>query len=158
MYDLREKNQLVSDPSTNLSRQVGETQASGVELEVKAALRKDFDLVASYTYTNVDEPLEEVPHDQASVWGKWRFMVAGQPGFSVGAGVRYKSSFHDGAAPTVPSVTLLDAMLAWENTHWRAALNVSNLTDKTYVATCLGRGDCWFGARRNAVASLTYRW
>ncbi|URI10225.1 TonB-dependent siderophore receptor [Aquincola tertiaricarbonis] len=158
VYDLREKNQLVSDPSTNLSRQVGETKATGVELEVKAALRKDFDLVASYTYTNVDEPLEEVPHDQAAVWGKWRFMVAGQPGFSAGAGVRYKSSFHDGAAPTVPSVTLLDAMLAWENTHWRAALNISNLTDKTYVATCLGRGDCWFGARRNAVASLTYRW
>lgn len=158
VYDLREENQLIQNPATNLYRQAGETKASGVELEVKAALRRDLDLVASYTYTNVDEPIEEVPHHQASVWGKWRFAVAGQPGFSAGAGVRYKSSFHDGAAPTVPSVTLLDAMLAWENTHWRAALNISNLTDKTYVATCLGRGDCWFGARRNAVASVSYRW
>jgi iron complex outermembrane recepter protein len=54
-------------------------------------------------------------------------------------------------------VTLLDALLAWENPTWRAALNVTNLTDKTYVATCLGRGDCWYGARRTVNATVTYR-
>jgi iron complex outermembrane receptor protein len=28
------------------------------------------------------------------------------------------------------------------------SLNVNNLTDKPYIATCLARGDCWFGQRR----------
>ncbi|MCR5866083.1 TonB-dependent siderophore receptor [Aquincola sp. J276] len=154
VYHLREENQLISDPSTNTYSQAGETKARGLELEVKAALPRNVDLVASYTYTDVSEEIEEVPHHQASLWGKWRFA----PGLSAGAGVRYKSAFSDGAAPEVPSVTLLDLMLAWENAHWRAALNIANLTDKTYVATCLGRGDCWYGARRSAVASVSYRW
>jgi iron complex outermembrane receptor protein len=25
---------------------------------------------------------------------------------------------------------------------------VNNLTDRNYIATCLARGDCWFGPRR----------
>jgi iron complex outermembrane receptor protein len=40
---------------------------------------------------------------------------------------------------------------------WRAALNASNLFDKTFVSTCLSRGDCWWGARRNVVASVAYK-
>jgi len=80
------------------------------------------------------------------------------PGFSAGAGWRYLSAYADGAAPEVPDVNLLDLMVAWESPRWRAALNVNNATDKVYVATCLSRGDCWWGARRNAVATLSYRW
>jgi iron complex outermembrane receptor protein len=34
---------------------------------------------------------------------------------------------------------------------------VQNLTDKIYFATCLGRGDCWYGARRTVIASARYR-
>jgi len=67
------------------------------------------------------------------------------------------SSFRDGSAPRTPSVTLLDMMLAWDNGPWRYALNINNLTDKLYNSTCLSRGDCWYGARRTAVATATYR-
>lgn len=74
-----------------------------------------------------------------------------------GLGVRYMSPFRDGAAPQTPSVTLLDAMLALEQGPWRYALNVQNLADKIYAATCLGRGDCWYGTRRTIVATATYR-
>jgi iron complex outermembrane receptor protein len=37
------------------------------------------------------------------------------------------------------------------------ALNVTNLFDKKYLTTCLARGDCYFGARRTVVGSVTYR-
>lgn len=158
VYDLREKNQLQQDMVTNLYSQLGETHAKGVELDLKATLARSVDIIANYTYTKVDEQIEEVPHHQASVWGKWRFALAGRSGFSLGAGVRYMSAFHDGEGPTVPALTLLDAMAAWETGPWRLALNVNNLADKTYVATCLRRGDCWWGARRNVVASVTYRY
>ncbi|MGC3984461.1 MAG: TonB-dependent receptor [Pseudorhodoferax sp.] len=57
----------------------------------------------------------------------------------------------------VPSVTLLDLLFAYDTDAWRFALNVNNAADKTYVSTCLSRGDCWWGARRNVVASATYR-
>lgn len=156
-YDLRELNRIADDPVNNTVIQLPHTQTGGLELEFMA-VRAAGELVASYTSTDVDAPIEEVPAHQASVWGKWRFALAGVGGFSAGAGVRYLSAFHDGAAPTVPALTLLDAVFAWEQAHWRAALNVNNLTDKVYVATCLARGDCWWGARRNVVASLAYRW
>jgi iron complex outermembrane receptor protein len=108
--------------------------------------------------TKLDPQLENVPRNVASVWGKWNLGAVGLSGFSVGAGWRYWSAYADGDAPEVPAVNLFDLMLAWDSPHWRLALNVNNLTDKTYVATCLRRGDCWWGARRNAVASVTYRW
>ena len=62
-----------------------------------------------------------------------------------------------GIGPEVPSQTLVDAMVSWESAKLRLALNVNNLSDKTYFSTCLSRGDCWYGARRNVVASATYR-
>ena len=158
VYDLRETNQLQQDLVTNLYSQLGETHAKGVELDLKATLARSVDIIANYTYTTLDEQIEQVPRHQASLWGKWRFALAGRSGFSLGAGVRYMSAFHDGNAPTVPALTLLDAMAAWDTGPWRFALNVNNLTDKTYVATCLSRGDCWWGARRNVVASVAYRY
>ena len=158
VYDLRETNQLQQDLVTHRYSQLGETHAKGVELELKTTLARSVDVIANYSYTQLDEQIEEVPHHQASVWSKWRFAFAGRSGFSLGAGVRYLSAFHDGDAPTVPALTLFDAMLAWETGPWRLALNANNLTDKTYVATCLRRGDCWWGARRNVVASVAYRY
>jgi len=79
------------------------------------------------------------------------------PAFMAGAGVRYMSAFTDGTAPQTPSVTLFDAMLGFDRGAWRYALNVQNLTDKVYVSTCLGRGDCWWGTRRTVIASIRYR-
>jgi iron complex outermembrane receptor protein len=58
----------------------------------------------------------------------------------------------------IPSVTLFDAMASYDMGPWRFALNANNLTDKSYIATCLARGDCWFGQRRRVVGSATYRW
>lgn len=158
-YDLKERNRLVPDPANpvNNSIQTGETRTTGAEVELKATLARHVDMVANYTYTDIDEALEALPKHQASVWGKWRLASLGVPGVSVGAGLRWLDSFRDGAAPQTPSVALLDAMVSWDTPHWRYALNITNLTDKVYVATCLGRGDCWWGARRNVVASATYR-
>jgi len=69
-------------------------------------------------------------------------------------------SFSDrssGTGPRVPGMALVDLVLAYETAQWRYALNINNATDKDYFSTCLSRGDCWFGARRNVVASATYR-
>lgn len=156
-YDLREINQLRQDPITNTYEQLGATRAKGVEVEAKGTVAKQLDLIANYTYTDVDATIEAVPMHMASLWGRYRFALRDLGGFSIGAGTRYLSSFHDGGAPTVPSVTLVDTMLSWELGRTRIQLNVNNLTDRTYVATCLRRGDCWYGTRRNIVATTSYR-
>ncbi len=162
VFRLKEKNRTVSDATDpRFGRQVDATMNKGVELELKTAPTNTLDLLAHYTYVDVDRKLGGMPRHQAAVWAKQRFAIAGVTGFSLGAGLRHMSDFVDnpeGApGPRVPSSTLLDLVFAYDTDAWRFALNVNNATDKTYVSTCLARGDCWYGARRNVVASATYR-
>lgn len=157
-YTLHEENRLVADPTNPTEQaQVGKTRNRGIELELKTEIGRQFDLIANYNYIDLDEQLEGLPKHQASVWGKYRFAIGNVTGLSAGAGVRWLGGFQDGAAPHTPSVTLVDTMFAYETPSWRYALNINNLLDKTYVSTCLDRGDCWYGSRRSIVASATYR-
>jgi len=162
VYSLKEKNRIVSD-STNpdYGRQVDSTKNKGLELELKTTVARDLDLIANYTYIDVDHKLTDMPRNQVSVWGKYRFSIAGVPGFSAGAGLRYMGGFRDvegsSVGPRLPAVALLDLMFAYESDKWRYALNINNAADKIYFSTCLSRGDCWYGSRRNIVASATYR-
>ncbi|WP_295857520.1 TonB-dependent siderophore receptor [uncultured Xylophilus sp.] len=158
-YTLEEKNRARA-LSPVLTDQLGRTRNQGVELEARGAVTRAADLIASYTYTDVDRQLEGLPKHNASVWGRYRFALAGTPGFSAGVGVRMFGGFRDlssGTGPRVPGVTLVDALLAYDTAQWRFALNVQNLGDRRYFSTCLSRGDCWFGAPRTAIASATYR-
>lgn len=159
VYTLTENNRLVNDPANPQNQlQTGRSRTKGVELEAKGRVTRAIDLIANYIYTDIDESLEQLPKNMASVWGTWRFAAGDVPGgFKAGLGVRYASAFTDGFAPETPSVTLADALLAYETRDWRFALNATNLFDKTYVATCLSRGDCWWGAKRQVVASVSYR-
>lgn len=157
-YSLQERNRQVNDPANPLNQlQTGESTTRGVELEAKGRVTPNLDLIANYVYTDVDAVLEQLPKNLASVWGTWRFALGEVTGFSAGLGVRYASAFTDGDAPETPSVTLVDGLLAYDARTWRVALNVTNLLDKTYVSTCLSRGDCWWGARRQVVATVSYR-
>lgn len=158
VYTLREENRLIADPANPTRQaQLGETRNRGIELELKTEIGRQFDLIANYNYIDLDEQLEGMPKHQASIWGKYRFAIGNVTGLSAGAGVRWLGDFQDGDAPRTPSVTLVDAMLAYETPSWRYAINANNLFDKTYVSTCLSRGDCWYGSRRSIVASATYR-
>lgn len=56
----------------------------------------------------------------------------------------------------VPSFTVADAMLVYNQGPWQFMLRVNNLADKAYVASCTYA--CFYGERRMAVASLGYRW
>lgn len=166
VYQLKEKNRLSTDPDPthpNSSVQRGEVTVKGLELEVVASLTA-WDLIASYTYmdayqTNVGMQLSGIPKNSAAAWALHKFDGYGLQGLKAGAGVRYVGKTSDGVDVTfTPSTTLLDLMLSYETGPWRLALNVANATDKTYIATCLERGDCWFGTKRKAIATIGYRW
>lgn len=166
VYQLKEKNRLSTDPDPehpNSSVQRGEITMKGLELEVAANLPA-WDLIASYTYmdayeTNVGMQLSGIPEHSAAMWALHKFDRYGLQGLKAGVGVRYVGETSDGIDVTItPSTTLLDLMLSYETGPWRLALNVANATDKTYIATCLDRGDCWFGTKRKAIATIGYRW
>ncbi len=169
IYRLKETNRLATDPDyVNQSIQVGEATVDGVELDTTASLA-DWDFLANYSYTharltgatddNRGEQLSSIPKHSAAAWAVYRFGALGLPGLRAGGGVRYAGPSWDGAGNNrVPSVTLVDLLVGYETGPWSVSLNVNNLADRTYIATCLSRGDCWFDTKRRAVATLAYRW
>lgn len=169
VYDIRETNRRTPDPANPLNQiQVGEARIKGFELEANVAVSRAFDLVAGYSQTDAKvsrsniaaeqgKRLSSVPGEQASLWGRYKFALAGLGGFSLGAGVRYVGSSWDGRdVLETPAFTLLDAMLGYQQGPWKATLTINNLADKVHVTTCLNRGDCFYGARRTVAANLRY--
>lgn len=171
-YAIEEENRLTEDPNNfGFSVQLGKARIRGAELEVQGEVAS-WSLIGSYTYTRVranapawggtineDEQLEGIPEQQASAWAVYDFSDLGLQGFRFGGGVRYVDRIGDGTGNVfVPSVTLFDAMASYDMNSWRFALNANNVTGKDYIATCLARGDCWFGQARRIVGSVSYRW
>ncbi|MDZ7855900.1 TonB-dependent siderophore receptor [Sphaerotilus sp.] len=170
-YQLKENNRLATDPADpNYSIQRGEVTAKGVELEIAGRFR-DWDLTTNYTHTQarvtrttpddiaaLDKQLVSIPKHSAAAWAVHKFGSFGLPELKAGFGIRYVGKTGDGYDDvTAPSYTLMDAMVAYEPHNWRIALNVSNLTDKTYLGVC-NYGYCNYGPRRQAVLTVGYRW
>lgn len=156
LYTLKEKNRIQS-PLPDVYNQLGQTRTRGLELEARGAVGRQLDVIGHYNFIDADTQLSGLPRHQASAWGVYRFSPSRKLGWSMGAGLRWMSAFRERTGPRVPAVALVDLMLAYDTDHWRLALNVANAADKSYQATCLSRGDCWWGARRTVALTATYR-
>jgi iron complex outermembrane receptor protein len=171
LFDLRKTNVLTTDPEdSNFSVQTGEVRHRGLELEAKAELDFGLSLTAAYTYLDAEITKDNdgyvgnrpslVPQNTASIWANYAFGEnSALAGLSFGAGVRYVgSTFGDNENTLlVPSYTLADAALRYRHGSWQAALNVSNVFDKKYFATCYTGEGCYFGERRNIKGSLSVK-
>ncbi|SHE80285.1 iron complex outermembrane recepter protein [Modicisalibacter ilicicola DSM 19980] len=159
VFDLEENNTLVTSPA-GFQVQEGERKSTGFELESVSYLTDNLQLTAAYTYTDArledDERAPLIPRHQASAWLDYAFAGNALDGLKIGGGVRYVGESVDGDIE-VPDYTVVDAMASYDLTdHWRTQVNVTNLTDKEYVASC----DywCYYGESRSVIGSLSYRW
>ncbi|OEF23665.1 TonB-dependent siderophore receptor [Vibrio rumoiensis] len=169
-FNINQKNGLVYDPSTAQQTQTQELTSQGVEIEGVANVTQDLLVRANYTYTDArsDDGLGNeqrtplIPRHMASTWLEYDFSHLGLDSFIIGAGARYMGSSvghtSDGAGTLqVPSVTLFDAMARYDITQkWRAQVNVNNLTNKEYVASC--DYYCYYGEEMSATATINYLW
>ena len=98
-----------------------------------------------------------MPEHQASLWVNYAFDEGMLDGLSLGGGVRFVGpSFGDNAnTVSVAGYTLADAALRYQRGSWQAALNVSNLFDKTYFSTCYPGAGCFYGEGRKIQGTLT---
>jgi iron complex outermembrane receptor protein len=108
-----------------------------------------------------------IPRHTASGWVDYTFREGQLKGFGVGGGARYVGSTwgDDANSLKVPGYTLFDAAAHYDipslynpMDNLRLALNVTNLANKEYIASCSGYGWCWYGSQRTVQASATYRW
>lgn len=171
-FDLKRQNALTTDPNNVLLQaQSGEVTSRGLELEAVANVTPGLKVIGSFTTYDlfiskdlnaalIGKVPTNTPRQLTSAWADYTFQDGPLTGFGFGAGVRYiGSSFADPAnLLPVPSVVLGDAAIHYEWKNWRAALNIINIADKTYVANCSSANACFYGDRRRATASLSYKW
>ncbi|MGV7217963.1 TonB-dependent siderophore receptor [Bradyrhizobium sp. UFLA05-112] len=171
-FDLKRQNALTTDPSNVLlQNQTGEVTSRGIELEAVANVTKELKLIGAFTsyhlFTSEDldssligKTPTNTPELLASGWADYTFKEGPLAGFGFGGGVRYVGSSWADSANTleVPAVVLGDLALHYEWQNWRTALNVINVTDKTYVASCASVTSCFYGDRRRVTASVSYKW
>ena len=171
VYQLTQTNVLSDDPvNLGFQRQQGEVRSRGAELEARGRLGRNAQILATYNYTDArttkSSPLRPqevgkrtagVPYNQFSLWLDYGFGDFGLPGLKLGGGGRYVgetvSLWHDTPAP---AYTVGDLMVSYSTGPWRLALNISNVTDKTYLASC--PYTCFYGEPRKAIGSVSYRW
>ncbi len=171
-FDLKRQNALTTDPSNALlQNQTGEVTSRGIELEAVANVTKELKLIGAFTsyhlFTSKDldssligKTPTNTPELLASGWADYTFKEGPLAGFGFGGGVRYVGSSWADTANTleVPAVVLGDLALHYEWQNWRTALNVINVTDKNYVASCASATSCFYGDRRRVTASVSYKW
>lgn len=170
-YNLVENNRLTIDPQNPLNQvQQGEVTIKGFELEARTN-RRAWNVIASYTYTDakttgssdpediyLGKQLFSIPRHSTAAWVMHNFTTRGMFDMTGGLGVRYVGETTDGVdILRTPSNTLADAVFSIARGSWKYAINATNLFDKQYIATCLERGDCWYGSRRRVIGTLTFR-
>lgn len=164
VYNIKEENSLVTSPG-GYQVQEGLRETQGFELETVAYLTDRLQLNAAYTYNDAisdnrsddepETPAALIPRHMASAWLDYAFGER-VPGLKVGGGVRYVGGTRDGTIE-IPSYTVMDLMAQYDfMRHWQARINVTNLADREYVASC----DywCYYGEARSVVGTLSYRW
>lgn len=185
-YDLRQQNILTDDPdpthdtcgATGASQcqvQSGEGRVRGLEVEGRITPLTGFSVIGAATWMDSEvtrgaaavqgKQLAMVPDYTASLWADYTFQGGALAGLGIAAGVRYNGESYGDSSNLylIPSYTLFDAALRYDLGEIGAgaaqlALNVSNLTDKTYVSTCGGVSSCYFGSGRTITATLRFAW
>lgn len=178
VFELKQENVLTPDPNNpGFEVQAGEVRSRGLELEGVATLDNGWSFIASYTYldqkvtksndTDLGNRLTGIPRHMAAFWGAYAFKETILRGLQLGAGVRYIGSSVGDPENTfeVSAVTLFDTFASYDLgqidnrlTGAELSLNVTNLTDKTYVASCARDTRCNYGIGRSVLAGLTYAW
>lgn len=153
-----------SGPTSACLTQTGEVRTRGFEIEGRASLSENVDIVAAYTYldTEVTKSNQEfivdgvtvsevgkrptaIPEHMASFWAFYTFHEGPLDGFGFGGGVRYIGETY-GNRPntwTVDSTLLVDAAVRYDFGALSPAfdgyslqVNAVNLFDEEYISSC----------------------
>jgi iron complex outermembrane receptor protein len=181
VYQLTQQNVLSNDPiHQGESVQTGEIRSRGIEISEEARVNDALAITATYSHSStivtkagvafgpeVGMTPSGLPKDLASVWVSYVVRGSRAAGLGLAGGVRVLGSSwgDDTNSFDVPNATLADLALSYDfgaastgASAWRAALNVSNLFDKTYVVSCGGDSFCAYGFRRTLLATIGRQW
>lgn len=145
-FDITKKNVLTIDPlDVDFQVQTGEQKSRGIELDIVGEITPGWKVIATYAYTDafvnkdedlnlVDDRLQGVPFNSASLWTTYEFQKGSLQGLGFGLGLVYAGE-REATLPNdvkIPSYVRTDASIFYKQNNWRAALNFKNLFDTKY--------------------------
>jgi iron complex outermembrane receptor protein len=180
-YQIDQNNMLTNDlQNPGFSIQSGSVRSRGVELEGKVNVTQNLRVLASVSRNQIKwrsvndgregRTLAMSPPLTASAWINYDFDISTSlAGLGMGLGTRYvRSSYgsdYEEDSFQIPSYTVYDAMVSYDleksPLHVKGVkvkMNLENLTDEKYVASCNSTLDCYYGEGRTMTADVTYNW
>ncbi|MBN9030686.1 MAG: TonB-dependent receptor [Rhizobiales bacterium 63-7] len=181
-YDLTQNDVVAGAWNPTLARteysQIGKIHNRGLELSARAEITDSLSLISAYSY--IDSEIESsvtsgevgkmparIPQHQASLWLTYAIDQGPLEGLTLGGGLRYLGSSWGNNTNTfkVDPVTLFDAMVSYDfgakQPDWKGLslqVNVKNIGDERYVASCANAYACFYGEGRSVVATLKKTW
>ncbi|MBN9672295.1 TonB-dependent siderophore receptor [Roseibium aggregatum] len=169
LFDLTRRN-VVTGPF-GAETQIGAVNSRGVEFEAKANITDDLKVTAAVTAYDLEITEDAdtsivgntpnvVPEQLATLFVEYTHPEGPLEGVTVGGGIRYQGeSWADNANTLkVPSATLFDAKVGYERDNWGIDLNVINIADTRYVASCDGVYTCSYGEGRSFRLKAYAKW
>ncbi|GAB3342166.1 hypothetical protein GCM10027299_56760 [Larkinella ripae] len=179
VYKITKNNVLTTDPTNpNFSTQLGQTQASGVEVDVRGEIIPGLNLVLNYAYTdakiskdtresNVGMPVPGFDKQVTNAWLSYRLRNGGLQGLGFSLGYQWEIDrygwFSEATTkdPTLPNVFRTDGSVSWSNNRMSVALNVNNIFDvKSYSGAYYSWSQAYYwqyDPPRNFRLSIGYR-
>jgi iron complex outermembrane receptor protein len=147
-YNIDVDNVTRDDPDhAGYSIQDGTQLSKGIEAEIIANPFAGFNLVAGYTYNDSKftkanktvqglRPAAAGPANLLNIWASYHLMNGKAKGLGCGLGANYGSaSFQTNTTAqvfTIPSYTVLDATIFYDQPGYRLGIKVDNLTNEKY--------------------------
>jgi iron complex outermembrane receptor protein len=157
----------ISNP--NLYVQQGEDRSRGIETEANGNILPNLSIAVSYSYcvakviqskiaSQVGTLVENAPKNTSNSWIKYIFNKGALRGFGVAAG-HSQVSARNTLDPNIllPGYIVLNAGIRYERRHINAAINLNNITNKTYWMGAYNNVNKWPGAPNNFMISAGYR-
>ena len=183
-YQIKQNNMTTPSPGGEMCGtatclvQTGQGRIRGLELEGRATLPWDMAVIFTGTRSDpkitrsnysqqVGNYLPQAPKWMASLFIDQRIQHGTFRGMGIGGGVRYTGHSYGNTANTlsIPGYTLFDMFLRYDvgKAHplydgLSFSVNMRNIADKRFVATCTAVSACYYGQGRSLTMRLEYRW
>lgn len=176
-FDIRQENLLTPSTTPGFSVQTGEIRSRGIEMEARGKLTEQLELIGALTLLDtevtrsnaagvVGKRPQAVPEHFGSLWLNYAFAGRAE-GLELGGGVRFVGASYADDANTVKadSYRLVDVGMRYDLgmadtalAGTKVALNIRNLTEETYYASCSYGYYCQYGEGRTVTLSLQKTW
>lgn len=168
IYTIKNKNILVTDPTTGFFKQRGAESAKGFELDVNGKIGNNLSITANYAFNNAtidesdDEDLvverkENAPLHAGGFFANYRLKQGLLKGVNLNLGANFvteRNTFEQ--TLQLPGYVVMDAGVSYSMNKVKIALTVNNVTDKTHWVGGYSYVRLFPGAPRNYLLSIGY--